>query len=161
MKDDFKASGIESSKHTISRALRREGLRSRTAGARGEHQKRHIKAMLKHRVLQHSTSAFYVRLRKCAGELREFSGGYIVRESTSSSCKGGERVRRECERLYPRARAIKANRNTQRNINKISSVSKSERRLSVEICRTSASKPLRSKLGVVSFEKHIQCEKEC
>ncbi|KAF2345014.1 Transposase Tc1-like [Trinorchestia longiramus] len=48
LKDDLKASGIEASKHTISRALRREGLRSRTSHKTPLLQKRHVKARLKY-----------------------------------------------------------------------------------------------------------------
>ncbi|KAF2354891.1 Transposase Tc1-like [Trinorchestia longiramus] len=47
LKDDLKASGIEASKHTISRALRHEGLCSRTPHRTPLLQKRHIKARLK------------------------------------------------------------------------------------------------------------------
>ncbi|KAF2346906.1 Transposase Tc1-like [Trinorchestia longiramus] len=48
LKEDIKASGIEASKHTISRALRLEGLCSRTPHKTPLHQKRHVKAMLKY-----------------------------------------------------------------------------------------------------------------
>ncbi|KAF2361053.1 Transposase Tc1-like [Trinorchestia longiramus] len=48
LKDNLKASGIEASKHTISRALRREGLRSRTPRRTPLLQKRHVKAKLKY-----------------------------------------------------------------------------------------------------------------
>ncbi|KAF2358526.1 Transposase Tc1-like, partial [Trinorchestia longiramus] len=48
LKDDLKASGIEASKHTISRALRREGLRSRTPHKTPLLQKRLVKARLKY-----------------------------------------------------------------------------------------------------------------
>ncbi|KAF2360033.1 Transposase Tc1-like [Trinorchestia longiramus] len=41
-------SGIEANKHTISRALRREGLRSRTPRRTPVLQKRHVKARLKY-----------------------------------------------------------------------------------------------------------------
>ncbi|KAF2347315.1 Transposase Tc1-like [Trinorchestia longiramus] len=44
----LKASGIEASKHTISRALRREGLRSRTPRRTPFLQKRPVKARLKY-----------------------------------------------------------------------------------------------------------------
>ncbi|KAF2346192.1 Transposase Tc1-like [Trinorchestia longiramus] len=47
LKDDLKASGIEASKHTISRALHREGLRSRTPRRTPLLQKRHVKTRLK------------------------------------------------------------------------------------------------------------------
>ncbi|KAF2367921.1 Transposase Tc1-like [Trinorchestia longiramus] len=47
LKDNHKASGIEASKHTINRALRREGLRSRTPHRTPFLQKRHVKARLK------------------------------------------------------------------------------------------------------------------
>ncbi|KAF2359636.1 LDLR class B repeat [Trinorchestia longiramus] len=45
---DLEASGIEASKHTISRALRREGLRSSTSHMTPLLQKRHVKARLKY-----------------------------------------------------------------------------------------------------------------
>ncbi|KAF2364436.1 Transposase Tc1-like [Trinorchestia longiramus] len=48
LNDDLKASGIEASKHTISRALRREGLRSRTPRRTPLLQKRHFKDRLKY-----------------------------------------------------------------------------------------------------------------
>ncbi|KAF2353337.1 Transposase Tc1-like [Trinorchestia longiramus] len=48
LKDDLKASGIKASKHTISRALRREGIRSRTPRRTPLLQKRHVKARLKY-----------------------------------------------------------------------------------------------------------------
>ncbi|KAF2362699.1 Transposase Tc1-like [Trinorchestia longiramus] len=48
LKDYLKASGIKVSKHTISRALRREGLRSRTPHRIPLLQKRHVKARLKY-----------------------------------------------------------------------------------------------------------------
>ncbi|KAF2357977.1 Alpha/beta hydrolase fold-1 [Trinorchestia longiramus] len=48
LKDDLKASGIEASKHTISRALRREGLCSCTPRRTPLLQKRHVKARLKY-----------------------------------------------------------------------------------------------------------------
>ncbi|KAF2348584.1 Transposase Tc1-like [Trinorchestia longiramus] len=46
LKDYLKASGIEASKHTISRALRREGLRSCIPRRTPLLQKRHVKASL-------------------------------------------------------------------------------------------------------------------
>ncbi|KAF2368255.1 Transposase Tc1-like [Trinorchestia longiramus] len=48
LKDDLKASGIEASKHTISRALRCEGLRSRIPHKISLLKKRHVKARLKY-----------------------------------------------------------------------------------------------------------------
>ncbi|KAF2364168.1 Transposase Tc1-like [Trinorchestia longiramus] len=48
LKYDLNASGIEASKHTISRALRLEGLRSRTLRTTPLLQKRHVKARLKY-----------------------------------------------------------------------------------------------------------------
>ncbi|KAF2354220.1 Transposase Tc1-like [Trinorchestia longiramus] len=48
LKDDLKASGIEASKHAISRALRCEGLRSRTPHRTPLLQKRRVKARLKY-----------------------------------------------------------------------------------------------------------------
>ncbi|KAF2353951.1 Transposase Tc1-like [Trinorchestia longiramus] len=48
LKDDLKASGIEASKHTISRALRREGLRSRPPRRTSLLQKCHVKVKLKY-----------------------------------------------------------------------------------------------------------------
>ncbi|KAF2346557.1 Transposase Tc1-like [Trinorchestia longiramus] len=48
LKDDLKASGIEASEHTISRALCREGLRSRTPHRTPLLQKRHVKVRLKY-----------------------------------------------------------------------------------------------------------------
>ncbi|KAF2344316.1 Transposase Tc1-like [Trinorchestia longiramus] len=47
LKDDLKAFGIEANKHTISRTLRREGLRSCTPRRTLLLQKRHVKARLK------------------------------------------------------------------------------------------------------------------
>ncbi|KAF2345262.1 Transposase Tc1-like [Trinorchestia longiramus] len=48
LKDDLKAFGIEASKHTMSRTLRREGLRSCTPRRTLLLQKRHVKARLKY-----------------------------------------------------------------------------------------------------------------
>ncbi|KAF2363746.1 Transposase Tc1-like [Trinorchestia longiramus] len=48
LKNDLKASGIEASKHTISRALCREGLLSLTHRRTPLFQKRHVKARLKY-----------------------------------------------------------------------------------------------------------------
>ncbi|KAF2347603.1 Transposase Tc1-like [Trinorchestia longiramus] len=48
LKDDLKASGNEARKHTISRALRREGLRSCTPRRTPLLQKHHVKARLKY-----------------------------------------------------------------------------------------------------------------
>ncbi|KAF2345572.1 Transposase Tc1-like [Trinorchestia longiramus] len=48
LKDDLKASGIEASKHTIRRALRREGLLSRTPRMTPLLEKRHVRARLKY-----------------------------------------------------------------------------------------------------------------
>ncbi|KAF2355182.1 Transposase Tc1-like [Trinorchestia longiramus] len=48
LKDDLKASGIEANKHTISKALRREGFRSRTRHRTPLPHKRHVKARLKY-----------------------------------------------------------------------------------------------------------------
>ncbi|KAF2346767.1 Transposase Tc1-like [Trinorchestia longiramus] len=48
LKNDLKASGIEASKHTISRALYREGLRSCTPCRTLLLQKRHVRAKLKY-----------------------------------------------------------------------------------------------------------------
>ncbi|KAF2348235.1 Sodium:neurotransmitter symporter [Trinorchestia longiramus] len=52
LKDDLKGSGIESSKHTISRAPRRKRLRSRTPRRTALLLKRHVKARLKNSELR-------------------------------------------------------------------------------------------------------------
>ncbi|KAF2344784.1 Transposase Tc1-like [Trinorchestia longiramus] len=77
LKDDLKASGLEASKHTISRALRRESLRSHTPRRTPLFQKRHIKAWLKY-VCHVWRQQNEVYKQKCTISTVKFGGSSIM-----------------------------------------------------------------------------------